>query len=147
VIVVADTSGLLAAFDNSHTEHHAARSVVLNDHLLISALVLTELDHLARRDLGFPAAVSIMDALAARMDTGQYRLAALQVTELRAAQQVRTAYASLQLDLVDAINVVLADRHQTNLLLTLDHRDFRAIKPLTSRFTGFHLLPADGAPS
>ena len=145
MIVVADTSALLAAFDNSQTEHHAARSVMLNDHLLISPLVLAELDHLARRDLGFPAVVSIMDALAARMDAGQYRLATLHLADLQAAQRVRTAYASLKLDLADAINVVLAHRHQTNLLLTLDHRDFRAVKPLSARFTGFHLLPADNA--
>ena len=120
---------------------------MLDEHLLISPLVLTELDHLTRRNLGFHAAMSVMDALAARMDTGQYRLAGVQLTDLQGAQRVRTAYTSLQLDLVDALNVVLADRHQTNLLLTLDYRDFRALKPLSPRFADFRLLPSDAAPS
>jgi predicted nucleic acid-binding protein len=120
---------------------------MLDEHLLISPLVLTELDHLTRRDLGFPATMSIMDALAARMDNGQYRLTPIQLADLQSAQQVRTAYQDLNLDLTDAINVVLADRNQTNLLLTLDYRDFRAVRPLSPRFAGFHLLPADGTPS
>ncbi len=120
---------------------------MLNEHLLITPPVLTELDHLTRRALGFRAAISIMDALAARMDTGQYRLAAIQFADLLGAQRVRMAYASLELDLADALNVVLADRHQTNLLLTLDHRDFRAVKPLNPRFPSFRLLPADVASS
>ena len=143
MIVVADTSALFAAFDDSQADHHTARSVMLNEHLLISALVLTELDHLARRDLGFGATVSIMDALAARMDTGQYRLATLHLADLQEAQRVRAAYPSLELDLADAINVVLAERHETDLLLTLDQRDFRAVQPLTPRFASFRLLPAD----
>jgi predicted nucleic acid-binding protein len=145
VIVVADTSGLLAAFDKSQAHHSGARSVLLSEHLLISPFVLTELDHLVRRDLGFEAAMSIMDALAARMDTGQYRLASIHLADLQSAQQVRRAYLNLSLDLTDAINVVLADRHQTNLLLTFDHRDFRVVRPLGPRFAGFQLLPADVA--
>jgi uncharacterized protein len=145
VIVVADTSGLLAAFDDSHTDHPAARSVLLNEHLLLSPLVLTELDHLARRDLGFRAAVSIMDALSARIDRGQYRLGTIQLADLQAAQRLRTAYPSLELDLADALNVVLADRHQTNLLLTLDQRDYRTVTPLSTRFAAFQLLPMDAS--
>ena len=74
MIVVADTSGLLAAFDDSQPDHSAARSVMLHEHLLISPLVLAEFDLLARRDLGFRAAMSIIDALVVRMDSGQYRL-------------------------------------------------------------------------
>ena len=47
---------------------------MLDEHLLISPLVLAEFDLLARRDLGFRAAMSIIDALVVRMDSGQYRL-------------------------------------------------------------------------
>lgn len=55
MIVVADTSALFAAFDSSQVEHKAARAVMLAEPLLASPLVLTELDHLAQRDLGLPA--------------------------------------------------------------------------------------------
>ena len=141
--VVADTSALVAAFDDSDVEHVAARSVMQTQSLLISPFVLTELDHLIRRDLGFPAAMAVSQALIARMDNGRYRLADLSTADLQRAHQVREAYADLRLDLADAVGVVLADRHQTNLIFTLDQRDFRTVKPL-SRYPHFRLLPADG---
>ena len=40
--------------------------------------------------------------------------------------------------------VVLAGRHGTTCLLTLDERHFRTVRPLTGR--SFTLLPADAAP-
>lgn len=150
MIVVADTSALFAAFDQSQPEHDAAREVMLAEHLLLSPMVLAELDHLTHRDLGFPAASSILDSLLARLERGQYRLAEISAPDLSMAQQVRTSYTSLELDLADAVGVVLADRHRTNLLFTLDQRDFRVVRPLGTRYPSFALLPADrleaGAP-
>jgi predicted nucleic acid-binding protein len=111
--------------------------------LLVSPLVLTELDHLVHRDLGFPAARQVAGALAARMAAGQYKLAELSVADLTAAGAVRAQYEGLQLDLADAVGVVLADRHKTNEIFTLDQRDYRAIRPLTRGFGAFRILPAD----
>lgn len=48
----------------------------------------------------------------------------------------------LALDLTDALHVVLSRVFQTNAILTKDHRDFRAIRPLTGQ-TAFCILPAD----
>ena len=59
---------------------------------------------------------------------------------------MRLAYPDLDPDLADAINVVLPDRHKTNVLLTLD-RVFRVVLPLSPRFADFQLLPTDGASS
>ncbi len=47
----------------------------------------------------------------------------------------------LELGLADASIVVLAERYETNRVLTLDHRHFRALR--TSRGTPFAVLPAD----
>lgn len=147
MIIVADTSALFAAFDSSQQEHEAARAIMLAEPLLISPLVLIELDHLVERDLGFPAALTINQALTDRVADGQYRLADIRLPDLQRAHEVRTAYGDLTLDLADAVGVVLADRHQTNLIFTLDQRDFRTVRPLTDRFSSFHLLPADGPPA
>lgn len=142
VIVVADTSAVFAAFDRSQADHTAAREVLQRELLVLSPLVLTELDHLMQRDFGFSSSVSAMDALVARLEDGQCRLADLSVDDLVRAQQVRATYESLHLDLADGIAVVLADRYGTNVIFTLDHRDLRAVKPLR-RFAAFRLLPAD----
>jgi predicted nucleic acid-binding protein len=105
--------------------------------------VVTELDHLVHRDLGFSAAMQIIDALAGRMTEGQYRLADLKPADLVAAQGIRVKYDGSHLDLADAVGVILADRYKTDRILTLDQRDYRAIKPLTGGLEAFRLLPVD----
>lgn len=145
MIIVADTSGLFAALDAAQPEHAAAAAVMERGTLALSPLVLTELDHLIHRDIGFPAALQVMDALLARVADGQYKLADLRPADLAAAQELRAKYEDLRLDLADAVGVVLADRYKTDQIFTLDQRDFRAIVPLTRSFRAFRILPADGA--
>jgi predicted nucleic acid-binding protein len=50
-------------------------------------------------------------------------------------------YADLDLGLADASNVVLANRHDTLDVLTLDERHFRVLRGTGGR--PFRLLPAD----
>lgn len=52
MIVVTDTSALYAGFDASQPDHVAALDVMEREILVISPIVLTELDHLVHRDLG-----------------------------------------------------------------------------------------------
>ena len=62
IIVVADTSGLLAALDSAHPEHQGANEALLAAGLLVmSPLLLAEIDHVATRELGRNAAVSAID--------------------------------------------------------------------------------------
>lgn len=143
MIIVADTSALYAAFDAAQAEHRAAVQVIEHELLAISPLVITELDHLVHRDLGFPAAMQVMDALNARIEYGQYKLAELRHADLAAAHAVRIKYEGLRLDLADAVGVVLADRYKTDQIFTLDQRDFRAVVPLTAGLDAFRILPAD----
>lgn len=143
MIVVADTSALYAAFDTSQHEHEACRAILSGETLAISPLVLTELDHLVHRDLGFGPALAVGQAIMDRIDAGAYRLAGLKPADLTAAHEVRRRYEALQLDLADAVGVVIADRYRTNRIFTLDQRDFRAMTPLTPGFTAFEILPAD----
>lgn len=143
MIIVADTSALYAAFDAAQREHHAAAEIIEREVLALSPLVVTELDHLVHRDLGFPATMQIMEALNARMADGQYKLAELKPTDLVTAHGIRMKYEGLRLDLTDAVGVVLADRYKTDRILTLDQRDYRAITPLTPGLTAFRILPAD----
>jgi len=63
-------------------------------------------------------------------------------TVLRGARTVQSRYAALRLDLTDAVNVVVAEQYETDAVLTLDRRDFRAIRPLSGH-TAFRVLPDD----
>ncbi|MDQ0776117.1 putative nucleic acid-binding protein [Streptomyces aurantiacus] len=149
IIVVADTSGLLAALDSTHPEHEAANEAITSAGLLImSPLLLAELDHVATRELGRKPALSAIDDL--RRWTGRGRIIVPEITEdhLGAAQSVRVRYGALDLSLADAVSVALAADYDTDVILTLDtldtldRRDFRAVRPL-GRHKAFRVLPDD----
>ncbi len=143
IVVVADTSGLLAALDQTHPDGEAARRV-LDDAgtLVVSPVLLSELDHVARRVLGRDAAHQAIDDIRHRAGEGRAVLPEVTAGILDTAQNVRARYSDLRLDLADAVNVAFADQFRTNAMLTLDRRDFRAIRPLSGH-RAFQLLPDD----
>ncbi|RBM14398.1 PIN domain-containing protein [Streptomyces sp. PT12] len=143
ITVIADTSGPLAALDSRHPEHQAANEAIMAAGLLVmSPLLLAELDHAATRELGRAAAVSAVDDLRRWMARGRVALPEVSERHLAAAQALRGRYAALDLDLADAVNVALAADYDTDAILTLDRRGFRAVRPL-GRHKAFRLLPDD----
>lgn len=64
------------------------------------------------------------------------------VGNVGAAQSVRVRYGARDLDLTVAVNVALAADYDTDAILTLDRRDFRAVRPL-GRLKSFRVRPAD----
>lgn len=73
---------------------------------------------------------------------GDFAIASTRTEVLRRAQRVQERYAGLELDLADAVNVALAEECETDAVLTLDRRDFRAVLPLTGH-KAFRVLPDD----
>jgi predicted nucleic acid-binding protein len=143
IIVVADTSGLLAALDSTHPEHPGAGATLMAAGLLImSPLLLAEIDHVATRELGREAAVSAVDDIRRWMRVSRIVVPEITEIHLATAQSVRARYKALNLDLSDAVNVALAADYDTDAILTLDRRDFRAIRPL-GRHKSFRVLPDD----
>lgn len=138
-----DTSGLLAALDATHPDGAAARRV-LNDAgtLVVSPLLLSELDHVTGRVLGRDAAHEAIDDIRRWARAGRAVLPEITVEILDTAVAVRSLYRNLRLDLADAVNVALAAHFRTDAVLTLDHGDFRAVRPLTDH-EAFRLLPED----
>ncbi len=143
IIVVADTSGLLAALDETHPDGEAARTVLRDaGTLIVSPVLLSELDHVAHRVLGRDAAHQAIDDIRRWVRAGRAVLPEITADILDTAQAVRARYLDLHLDLADVVNVALAYQFRTNAILTLDRRDFRAIRPLTDH-RAFRLLPDD----
>lgn len=143
IVVVADTSGLLAAMDHTHPRGEATREALQEaGTLVVSPVLLSELDHVVSRVLGRAAAHQAIDDIRRWVRAGRAVLPPVTADVLDTAHVVRARYLDLRLDLADAVNVAFAAQFRTNAVLTLDHRDFRAVRPLTEH-DAFTLLPAD----
>lgn len=143
MIVVADTSGIIAASDRNALESAACRATLQEaGTVIISSLVLTEVDHLAKARFGSQARSAIIDFILAQVRQTRFQIPETGLEILDTSRLIQQQYASLDLDLADAVNVALAARYRTDTVLTLDRRDFRAIRPLTPH-KWFRLLPDD----
>ncbi|MGV9844880.1 type II toxin-antitoxin system VapC family toxin [Streptomyces fungicidicus] len=143
MIVIADTSGVIASVDRSCPEHKAARHVMDTAGLLvIPQLVLAELDHLLSRRFGKDSAGQVVDSLVVQSRSGRYVLGDTHVDLLADARLVQHRYRELALDLTDSVIAVMAREYATDAVLTLDRKDFRTIRPLTPH-PAFRLLPDD----
>ena len=138
-MILVDTSGLLAALDESQRDHAQCAAVVAaaRGPLLLSLFVLAELDYLVATRVGPVAQASLLEEVV----RGVYRLEAFAVADLAQARDVIARHPELRLGLADASIVVLAARHDTRDVLTLDERHFRAVRTLDRK--RFRILPAD----
>ncbi|HEX2564998.1 MAG TPA: VapC toxin family PIN domain ribonuclease [Acidimicrobiales bacterium] len=136
-MIVADTSGLLALFNRREPQHAAVRDLVAAtpDRLAVSPYVLAELDYLVATRIGVDAELAVLAELAG----GAYVLADIGPDDLHRARRLIERYRDQEIGLADASLVVLADRWGTRELLTLDHRHFDVVRPLTGG--RFRLLP------
>jgi uncharacterized protein len=143
VIVIGDTSGLVAAFNIGNPEHQAARAALREASVtVVSPLVFAEVEHIITRNVDRTAAHAVNDWLLQQEGTQRILVPEVAAATLRKARTVQNQYLDLRLDLSDAVNVVLAERYETDRVLTLDRRDFRAMRPLTGH-KAFRLLPDD----
>ncbi|TDD97249.1 type II toxin-antitoxin system VapC family toxin [Jiangella asiatica] len=138
-MIICDTSGLLALADGDDPAHHRVAGAFKETEppFVISPLVLAEVDHLLRVRGGAANARAAVRSFT----VGGFTTAALTPSEIRRAVDIDEQYADLGLGLTDCTLVVLAARHNTLDLLTLDERHFRAVTPLHG--DAFRLLPSD----
>ncbi|TDD19022.1 type II toxin-antitoxin system VapC family toxin [Nonomuraea diastatica] len=138
-MLVLDTSGLLAAIGPEQPHHEEARQVLLSDPgpLLLSPYVLAEVDYMLlklageRRELQFLHDVS----------DGSYEMVSMTAADVRRTVHIVERYRGMSIGLTDASVALVAGRHATTRVLTLDQRHFRVMKPLWG--DAFTVLPAD----
>jgi uncharacterized protein len=142
-LIILDTSGVYAFKDESADEHSAVRRAVESDPgpFILSPFVLAELDYLLSGRLGQRAERELLEDVA----NGAFELADFGADDIVGAMGLIDRYADLGIGLTNASVAVLAARHRTTRLLTLDERDFRAVRPLYG--SAFTLLPADAESS
>ncbi|MGH9139336.1 MAG: PIN domain-containing protein, partial [Acidimicrobiales bacterium] len=60
-------------------------------------------------------------------------------TDWARISELVAAYADLGLDAADASIIAIAERHHQTTIATLDHRDFRVVRP--AHVEAFELVP------
>lgn len=138
-MIVLDASALLAALDESEPAHSLVLGVLENEQppLLLSPVILTELDYFLLRNLGLTHELAFLQEVV----DGTYDLVPFGADDVARASVVIERFADLCVGLADASIVILAERYGTNRVLSLDERHFRALRTLDGR--PFTLLPAD----
>lgn len=136
-MIIADTSGLLAWFNDREPQHERVRKCLdtTTETLVVSPYVVAELDYLVGARIGVAAELAVLRELAG----SAYELATFGAEDLRAAADIIERYRDSNIGITDSSLVVLADRFRTRRVLTLDHRHFRALRALDEK--AFELLP------
>lgn len=124
-MIVADTGAVLALFDRRETHHAAVRAVFDADpeSWLLPWAVLPEIDYLVSTRLGVRAQRVWLDDLA----QGAFAVEWGKTDDLPLAHALIRRYASLDMGLVDAVVMVIAERLGADIA-TVDLRHFGAVR-------------------
>jgi predicted nucleic acid-binding protein len=135
VIAVVDAGPLYAATDSSDQDH--ARCVATLERtdldLVIPALVIAEVTFIVGRRLGPDVEAEFLAALAG------FDVEAPVAEDWPRIAELAAQYRDFPLGGTDASVVALAERLETDVLVTLDHRHFGAVRP--RHCSAFRLLP------
>lgn len=138
--VVID-AGPLVAFGDANDPHFARVEQLLrtaDGPLIVPAPVTAEVDYLLGRRVGHGPRRNFIADLAA----GRFTVACLEREDYATIAELDLRYADLGLGLADCALVVIANRYQTDRIVSFDERHFRAVTTLAGG--AFTILPADG---
>jgi predicted nucleic acid-binding protein len=137
-VLIVDTNVFVASADEADPDHVACATVVEGDPgpLVTTALVIAEAGWLIERQLGPAAEAEFYRSVA----DGDVRVEDLTDDDWIRVTELVELYADLGLGGVDASVITIAERLQQTRIATLDHRDFRAVRP--SHCEAFELVPS-----
>ena len=135
MIAILDAGPLFAAVDASDQDHTRCLQVLQNREfeLVVPALVVTEVSYFLNRRYGSTAEARFLRGLAA------FEVEAPSNEEWAAIADLVDRYSNFPLGGADASAVVLAQRLNTDIIVTLDRRHFGALRMSDGR--PFRLLP------
>lgn len=140
-MIVADTGAVLALLDAGDRHHAALRRIYDADPAawLLPWAVLPELDYLVASQLGAQAEETFLTDLA----DGAFAVEWGTDADLEDAHRICQRYRALNLGLVDAVVMAVAERLRAPAIATVDLRHFGAV----SLQGAPRLLPRDAAPA
>ncbi|MEA2512195.1 MAG: uncharacterized protein QOJ59_1682 [Thermomicrobiales bacterium] len=135
MIAVVDAGPLYATADADEADHGRVLEVLSRPgyNFIIPTLAIGEVVHFIAARLGPLAEAAFIDGLA------DFRFEAPHEKDWGRIAELIRQYRDFPLGTVDASVVALAERLNTDLIITLDQRHFRAIRP--RHVEAFRLLP------
>jgi uncharacterized protein len=135
--LVLDTGPLLAALDAADPDHKRCVDLIgsAEEDLIVPALVLSELDYWCHERLTGDVWLAFLEDLLA----GAYQVENPTYGDLERCHELQLAYADLELGVVDASVLALAERLGESKVATLDHRHFSTVRP--ANVEALELLP------
>lgn len=135
MLAVVDAGPLYAAADADDADHGRSLSVLQRSdlRLVIPAVVVTEATYMIGSRLGAASETKFLRGLA------EFDIEAPSSDDWKRIADLVEQYADFPLGGVDASVVTLAERLETDLLVTLDRRHFAVVKPRHA--PAFRLLP------
>jgi uncharacterized protein len=136
VLAIVDAGPLYAVTDTADEDHVRSLAILQRPdlHLIIPTLVIAEVTYLIGRRLGSRAEATFLQGLR------DFDVESPRPDDWRRIAALVDQYADFPLGGTDASVVALAERLGTDLIITLDHRHFGAIRP--HHFPAFRLLPS-----
>jgi uncharacterized protein len=136
-LLLVDTGVLFAAADADEPRHRECADLLRSRRveLVVVAPVVAETAWPIEDRLGPGAEARFLRTVA----RGDLRVLDLTASEYERCIELVEQYADLGLGFVDASIVAVAEREQVAELATLNHRDFRAVRP--RHIESFELLP------
>ncbi len=136
-MIVADTGAILALLDKGDRHHAAVRELYEDrpDDWLLPWAILPEVDYLVGAELGARAQEAFLDDLA----EGAFAVEYGRHEDVVRAHAIARKYRALNIGLVDAVVMAIAERLRADAIATLDLRHFGAVKIAGSP----RLLPRD----
>jgi predicted nucleic acid-binding protein len=135
--VIVDTSALYSYFVGTDLANAAVTAVIEGaGQLVISPLVIAELDYLIASRFGVEAERAVLDELA----SGAWEIAPFTAEDLADAARIVAKYADQSVGVTDASLVVIANRYATTTIATLDRGHFEVLRSLGG--APFTLVPA-----
>ena len=140
MILVCDTGPLVAAA-NTRDKYHLASAQLIREYpgrLVVPSIVVSEVGRLLRTKVSAESEARFIDDIVA----GGFEIEDLTEKDWKRIQILVHQYIDLKLGVTDAAVIAVAERYKTNVIATVNFRDFRAVVP--EHIDAFRLLPLDG---
>lgn len=123
---ILDTGFLLAVLD-ADDEMHELCVIALSEEQgpVLPDVVLPELAYLVIRELGYPALLKFLNAVA----KGELTIERTLLEDLPRTIEVLEKYSDHKIDFVDCTIMAMAERLNVKRILTVNQRDFQKFRP------------------
>lgn len=133
---VADTGFVVALLNRSDPHHSSVAAIYTRiKTAILPQTVLAEVAYLLGKDAGIPTVIAFLQGLS----VSRFQLTGLIEQDINRIAEILEQYQDSRIDFVDATVMAIAERYNSQTILTLDQRDFRLFRP--QHCDSFEILP------